>query len=93
MLDSEYYKKYKGPHLIYATLDNINITNIMKNMYGPYNNWHGRLWKYVEMFGNNSLNKQFYVEFKSNNGKKHWFYGYVSDLQQYFTPPRVHYNF
>ena len=89
MIDNEYYKKYKGPNLTYATLDNVNITDVMKNMYGPDNNWYSKLWKYNEMFGYNSLNKQFYVEFKSNKGRSHWFYGYVSDLHQYFVAPRV----
>ena len=29
----------------------------------------------------------FKCEFKSEDGKDHWFYGFINDINQYFNPP------
>ena len=86
-MDIEYYKNYQGPNLIKATLNNEDITEKLRNIYGKKNNWQGKLWKYKEVFGNNCNNKDFYCEFCCENKRKHWFNGSIKDIDQYFNPP------
>jgi hypothetical protein len=85
---SEYYKNYRGPTLTKVTLDKIiDITDIIKEVYGEENNWQGKLWKFKEIFGNECEGKQFYCEFHSEDGRKHWFNGFIEDKNQHFNPP------
>ena len=87
MIVSDYYQKYKGPTLMKATLDEQNITQLIQTKYGPEKNWSGCLWTYKELFGEKSHGKKFYCEFISDDGRKHWFYGSINDINQYFNPP------
>ncbi len=87
MIQSEHYQNYRGPQLISATLDNENITNLIQEKYGPENNWRGCLWTYNELFGPKSYGKHFRCDFESKDGRKHWFYGFINDVNQYFNPP------
>ena len=86
-MDLEYYQNYKGPNLTKATLNGIDITSIVQEKYGENNNWQGKLWKYKEVFGNGSLRKKIYCEFHSEDGRKHWFYGWIENNDQFFNPP------
>ena len=57
---SEYYENYRGPNLTKATLDKIvDITEIIKEVYGEENNWHGKLWRFKEIFGNECEGKRY----------------------------------
>lgn len=87
MILSEHYKYYRGPKLIKAVLDTKDITESIKKIYGPDNNWQGCLWTYKELFGKDSYGKNFRCDFESDDGRKHWFYGFINDIQQYFNPP------
>tara|TARA_Y100000389_G_scaffold55379_1_gene51255 strand:+ start:254 stop:565 length:312 start_codon:yes stop_codon:yes gene_type:complete len=87
MIVCEYYQNYKGPELVSATLDNIDITKEMKEIYGENLNWKGCLWKYKEAFGENCINKKFRFDFVSEDKREHWFYGFIKDKEQYFNPP------
>ena len=87
MLPCEYYKTYTGPKLVRVVLDTEDITENMSYVYGPECNWQGCLWTYKEAFGENSLNKHFRFEFKGEDGRDHWFHGFITDLNQYFNPP------
>ena len=87
MIVSDYYLNYKGPKLTKATLDGENIIPLIQPKYGPEKNWSGYLWTYKEMFGDKSHGKQIHCEFISEDGRKHWFYGYINDTNQYFNPP------
>ena len=89
MIDSKHYENYRGPNLTRATLDSIDITDIMKEAYGEGNNWGGKLWKFNQIFGNESHGKKFYCEFHSEEGRKYWFHGFIEDKNQYFHPPLV----
>ena len=87
MIVSDYYQKYKGPTLTKATLDNENITQFIQTKYGPDNNWSGYLWTYKELFGEESYGKHFRCDFVSEDGRKHWFHGFINNINQYFNPP------
>ncbi len=81
------YLKYTGPTLTKAILDEEDITQLIQTKYGSENNWSGYLWTYKELFGENSKGKHFLCDFVSDDGRKHWFYGYIHDTNQYFNPP------
>jgi len=93
MIYSEYYRDYKGPDL---TLSQIwthetkkeDITEVIRNFYGKNNNWNGKLYTYKDIFPGRTGDK-FYIEFKSNDGRKHWFHGFVGSEKQYFNPPLI----
>jgi len=87
MLPCEHYKTYTGPKLIRVVLDTEDITENMSYVYGPDRNWQGCLWTFREAFGENSLNKHYRFEFKGEDDRDHWFHGFITDLDQYFTPP------
>ena len=85
MIKSEYYQNYKGPDLVKATLNNVDIIEKIKVFYGEDNNWNQKLWTYEEVFQGNT--GQFYIEFKSEDGRIHWFHGQIGKKDQYFNPP------
>lgn len=87
MIQSEHYQNYRGPRLTNAILGNETITNLIQEKYGPNKNWQGCLWTYKELFGSDSYGKNFRCDFESENGQKHWFYGFINDIDQYFNPP------
>lgn len=91
MIHCEHYENYKGPDLVLAKLwlkgeERIDITDMIKKFYGD-NNWNGNLYKYSEVFPDKDHHYHFYVEFKSEDGRKHWFNGMVGEPDQYFNPP------
>ena len=89
-LYSEYYENYRGPRLTSAMMYNkseqIDITEIIVDIYTDNCNWGGRLWKYSEVFPE-SKGKNIYCEFVDETGRKHWFNTFVDDEEQYFNPP------
>lgn len=91
-MENEYYKNYKGPNLTLAQIwkesnYKINITEYIQLFYGNNNNWKGKLYKFKDIFPGKDHKYKFYVEFKSKDGKKHWFNGNVGEPEQYFNPP------
>ena len=42
---------------------------------------------YKEIFGETCKGDDFYCEFHSKDGRKHWFHGFIEDNEQYFNPP------
>ena len=86
-MDNEYYQNYKGPKLTKAVINNINITEKIQKYYGNSNNWNRKLWKYNEIFNEYDIGSKFYCEFKSDEGRIHWFYGFINDKEEYFNPP------
>ena len=87
MLISDHYQNYHGPKLVSAILNNVDITDSIKKIYGPDHNWSGCLWTYQEIFGKDCYGKHFRFDFESDNHQKYWFYGFINDTQQYFNPP------
>lgn len=90
MIDCEYYQNYKGPNLTLAQIWNKgeereDITEYIQTFYG-LNNWNGKLYQYSEIFPNKDSSYHFQVEFKGEDGRKHWFYGQVGNQNQYFNP-------
>ena len=91
MIELEYYRDYKGPNLTLAQIWNHesekeDITEHVKEFYGESNNWNGKLYTYEDIFpGRNG--QKFYVEFLSDDGRKHWFHGFVASQAQAFNPP------
>ena len=91
MIELEYYRDYKGPNLTLAKIwthesEKEDITEHIKEFYGESNNWNGKLYTYEDIFpGRNG--QKFYVEFLSDDGRKHWFHGYVGGKEQAFNPP------
>jgi hypothetical protein len=87
MLETDYYMNYVGPTLVKVMLDNIDITDKIIPIYGENRNWNGCLWTYKEVFGPDSQGKHFRCDFKADDGKEHWFHGYIHDINQYMNPP------
>jgi len=87
MLISDNYQNYRGPPLVKAVLDDVDITEQMRVLYGDKYNWQGCLWTYKEAFGNDCINKHFRFDFKGLDGRDHWFCGFINDINQYFNPP------
>jgi hypothetical protein len=90
MIDCEYYQNYKGPNLTLAQIwskrgEREDITDHIQEFYG-LNDWNGKLYKYSEIFPNKDSSYHFYVEFKGEDGRKHWFGGQVGNPNQYFNP-------
>ena len=88
---SGYYRDYQGPKLSIAKIwktnqEKENITEHIKLFYGEDNNWNQRLYSYGQVFPD-KINYHYYIEFLSDNGRKHWFYGTVGDKHQIFNPP------
>jgi hypothetical protein len=94
MIDSDYYKNYKGPNLTLAQIwthgePKLEITEYLKEYYGKENNWQGKLYTYEEIFPQKDHAYKFKVMFVDSTGRKHWFHGMVDDPEQYFNPPLV----
>jgi len=87
MIHSTYYDNYRGPTVVKVILGDDDITERLRVIYGELNNWQGSLWTYGEVFGEASYGKNFRVEFRDENGRDHWFHGFVDDTKQYFHPP------
>ena len=87
MIVSDYYQNYKGPTLTKAILNEKDITPLIQTKYGQEKNWSGCLWTFKELFGEESYGKQFKCDFISDDGRKHWFYGFIHNTNQYFNPP------
>lgn len=88
---SEYYNNYRGPNLSIAKIwgknkEKEDITEHIKSFYGEDNNWNKMLYTYGEVFPD-KINYNYYVEFFSDDGVKHWFYGTVGEKHQMFNPP------
>lgn len=84
---SEYYLNYVGPNLTSCTFDGKDFTDKAIENYGPMNNWYGMLYTHKEFFGENSQGKKFRFDFKSDNGRTHWFHGWVDDENQILNMP------
>tara|TARA_Y100000590_G_scaffold416156_1_gene514661 strand:+ start:353 stop:640 length:288 start_codon:yes stop_codon:yes gene_type:complete len=87
MLFCEDYQNYRGPSLISATLDDIDITEKVKEIYGKDYNWQGYLWTYKEAFGKSSYGKNIKLTFQSDDGREHLLYGFINDIDKYFNTP------
>jgi len=89
MIPCEHYQTYEGPKLVKAMLGEDDITDKMTDMYGTGKNWNGCLWTFKESFGPDSYGKNYRLEFQGEDGRKHWFHGFISDIDQYFNPPQA----
>ena len=78
---------FRGLDIIKATINNHDITERIKHYYGVNNDWQNRVWKNKEIFGDNSLKSNYYIEFKSSKNVKYWFNGFVNNLDEYFYAP------
>ena len=92
MIECEYYKNYKGPNLILAQIwvkkdEKQDITEYIKDFYGSKNNWNGKLYKYNDIFPGKDYKYKFFIKFKDDKGREHWFNGMVGGSDQYFNPP------
>jgi len=87
MIISEHYKNYIGPPLIKAVLNEEDITEDMLKYYGEKKNWNGYLWTFKELFGDQCYGKNYRFEFKSEDGREHYFHGFINDINQYMNPP------
>ena len=92
IIESDHYNNYKGPNLSVAKLwkkgqEKEDITDHINFLYGVNNNWNKKLYTYDEVFPDKNNLYNFYIEFKSDNGRKHWFHGMVGEKNQIFNPP------
>ena len=87
MIESVYYQNYRGLPLKVATMDGVSIYDSILEKYGENNNWNGMLWTYEDIFGPTCEDTTFYCEFHSDDGRKHWFHGFIEDPKQFFNPP------
>ena len=93
MIETEYYKEYRGPDLVLAQIWTHEIkkeiiTDYIREYYGEHNNWKGMMYTYDDIFPERKDYK-FYLEFRSSDGRKHWFSGMVGSKEQIFNPPLV----
>ena len=91
-IKDKYYENYKGPNLTIAQIwkkgqERIDITTEIKELYGENNNWNQQLYSYEVVFPGKDSTHHFYVEFHSDDGRKHWFHGMVGEKNQIFNPP------
>ena len=77
------------PQLSLVELNGINITEHVKQFYGIKCDWHNKNWKYNEIFGDDSWNKRYYIEYTTYDNRKHWTFGFINDINQYFNSPIV----
>ena len=89
MILTTYFDNYQGPQLIQATLDKQDILDSVKEYYGPNNNWNHQYYSYKDLFGENSRGKQFYLEFRKENGRRLWFHSFINDPSQLFIPHKI----
>ena len=87
MIESEYYKNYTGPHLVKCTVNNQDFTVQLTEIYGEKNNWQGCLWTYREVFGPDMKGAKFSFDFVGDDGREHWFHGWIDDDTQYCNFP------
>ena len=87
MLETDQYLNYTGPNLTKVILEDDDVTEKVREFYGENNNWCNYLWTYKEVFGPDSQGKHFRCEFKGEDGREHWFHGYINDINQYMNPP------
>ena len=43
------------------------------------------IYTYKEIFGNDSINKKFRLDFKSEDGREHCCHGFIHDIDQYMN--------
>jgi len=89
MIPCSHYSSYTGPKLVKAVLGGEDITDAMTLVYGPKCNWNGYLWLFKEAFGEKSGNMHYRFDFVGEDGRKYWFHGFITDVNQYFNPPQV----
>ena len=89
MIVTEYYRSYEGPELIICTVGDENLTDQIREFYGSDRRWKNRLHTYGELFGPDSVGKTVRMEFLGNDGRTHWFYNYVHDLESYCLCPKA----
>lgn len=87
MLVSDCYQNYIGPPLIYAVLDEVDVTTSIQEHYGEKKNWNGCLWTFKEMFGDKCYGKHFRLDFKSEDGREHYQHGFINNINEYMNPP------
>ena len=92
MIESDAYQNYRGPELTKAQIwkkreEKVDITEEMRSLYGENNNWNLMLYNYGDVFPDKDSSYQYYVEFHSDNGRKHWFHGMIGEKNQIFNPP------
>ena len=87
MIKSEYYNNYYGPNMTSCVLDNKDYTDQAIELYGPANNWNGCLHTYKDFFGEESKGMKFRFDFKGEDGRTHWFHGWVDDENQFVNFP------
>lgn len=82
----------KGVNINYVKLGNEDVTNKIKQIYGINNDWQNTNWKYIDLFGKDSINKNFYIEYLSLNNIRYWTYGYINNVNDYFYPSKFYEN-
>ena len=89
MIEIPYYRSYEGPELTSCTVDSEDITDRIREVYGPGKRWKNLLHTYGDLFGLASFGKTVKMEFRGEDGRTHWFYDYVSDLEGYCLFPKA----
>ena len=88
MIEISYYRSYEGPELTSCTVGDEDITDKIREVYGPEKRWNNTLNTYGELFGD-SVGKPVKMEFRGEDGRTHWFYDYVQDLESYCLFPKA----
>ena len=78
-----------GAELTLVTLNGIDITEKIKGYYGINRDWQGKLWKYSDIFGIDSLNQRFYIEYTTRDQRKHWTFGFVNDINKEWKEAKI----
>ena len=89
MIETAYYRSYEGPELTSCTVGGEDMTDEIRQVYGPEKQWKNTLNTYGELFGPASVGKTIKMEFRGGDERRHWFYDYVHDLESYCLYPKA----
>jgi len=78
---------YKGCNIVNATINNLDITERVTYYYGENNDWQNSVWTNKDIFGEDSLKCNYYIEYISDKGIKYWIHDFINKLDDIFQPP------
>ena len=82
-----YYENYYGPILTKATINDEDVTEIIRYAYGD-KNWQNKLWKFEELFQEDYTSGIFYCEFEQAAGDiKYWYKIIIQHMDEVLNPP------
>ena len=86
MLETDHYLNYTGPNLTKVILEDEDVTENVREFMAKITTGV-TICGLIKVFGSDSQGKHFRCDFKGEDGREHWFHGYINDINQYMNPP------